>query len=182
LFGGPKSQSVPAPRKEPPIAQFDPSLVPSCEMVYGTGEAEIEARWLENLDGHRINVIQAGQPFVWRYRVKFNTDVENPIFGMMIKTKEGIELYGVDTKFLGILRQSFRSGEIVDVRFQLSNHLAPGIYYFNCGVRVDEKKICFLSRRIDAAILRVTACQKTTAAVGVMDMEAVIDVEKYCKE
>ncbi len=182
LFGGHQKERASYAERGKDIARFDPSLIPSCEMVYGTGEAEIEACWIEDVHGRRINVVEYGQPFTWRYRVKFNTHVQDPIFAMLIKTREGIELYGVDTKYLRVKHGPFYKGEVVDVKFRLTNCLAPGIYYFNCGVRVDDQEVRFLSRRIDSAILRVSNGENSTAAVGVMDMNSIVEISKCYDE
>lgn len=179
LFGGKRTadktssggQAKVVPR--PIVARYDPSLVASCEMTYGNGKADIEVTWLEDMEGNRINVIDSGTPFRWCYRVKFNEDVANPIFAMMIKTREGIALYGTDTTTLVSEIFAANSGESYEVAFTLDNVLAPGTYYLNCGVRIEtEEGVEFLSRRIDSAILRVTASPNQTVATGVMEMAA----------
>ncbi|WP_127476935.1 ABC transporter ATP-binding protein [Sulfurivermis fontis] len=177
IFGGKRAadgtsletQAVP----QPITARYDPSLVASCEMVYGNDKADIEMAWLEDMEGNRINVIDSGTPFRWCYRVKFNENVANPIFAMMIKTREGIALYGTDTTTLVSDFFAANSGESYEVAFTLDNVLAPGTYYLNCGVRIEtEEGVEFLSRRIDSAILRVTASPNQTVATGVMEMAA----------
>lgn len=154
-------------------SKFDPSLDVSCEMSYGNGQADIEACWLEDADGQRINVVVTGTPFRWCYRVKFNKNIERPIFAMMLKTLEGVALYGVDTLQLDMDIAPSRAGDTVDIQFSLANPLAPGVYYLNCGVRIhtpngDE----FLARRVDSAILRVTAGPSSTVAAGLVEMNA----------
>jgi len=155
------------------IPKFDPSLEASCAMCYGNGKADIVSCWLEDMDGRRINVIESGTPFRWCYRVRFNDDVDRPIFAMMFKTREGIAVYGVDSTELGVEVRRSRSGELVDVRFSLNNVLAPGIYYLNCGVKIHTPSgVEFLSRRIDSAILRVTKGCRSTAMIGFVEMGA----------
>lgn len=154
-------------------AHFDPSLVASCEMVYGNGKADIETCWLEDTKGAQINIIESSTPFKWCYRVRFNEDVNRPIFAMMLKTREGVALFGVDSTTLRAGSLNFRAGDIIDVKFTLENPLAPGVYYLNCGLRLDNPDgVEFLSRRIDSAILRVTSAQSSTAAMGMIEMKA----------
>ncbi len=164
---------------KPEATKFDPSLNVSCEMVYGNGIADIESCWLADISGRQINVVESGTPFCWCYRVRFNEEVDNPVFAMMLKTREGVALYGVDSRILGIERRRFRAGEVVEINFALTNPLAPGIYYLNCGVRVDKAdSVEFLSRRVDAAILRVTSNANSTAAVGMVEMQAKMALSK----
>jgi lipopolysaccharide transport system ATP-binding protein len=161
-----------------PRPRLDPSLTtPACELVYGSGEAEIDSCWIEDLDGQRINVVEAGQPFVWRYDVRFNEPVENPIFAMLLKTREGIALYGVDARQLDTVAASYAPGDVASIRFELSNCLAPGVYYLNCGVRLDhDGRVEFLSRRIDSALIRVIEGEAPTVTIGVVDMEAKLSI------
>jgi lipopolysaccharide transport system ATP-binding protein len=158
-------------------AKFDPSLVASCEMRYGNGKADIFACWLEATNGQRINVVEAGTPFRWTYRVRFNEDVDRPIFAMMLKTLEGVSLYGTDTTALQSAPSYVCAGEELEASFTLVNVLAPGIYYLNCGVRLqtageDE----FLSRRVDCAILRITPSSSTSVLNGLVEMDAQLSV------
>ena len=158
---------------------FDPDLAgTTCEVVYGNDMADIESCRIENTRGERINVVETGQPFVWCFRVAFRKSVSEPIFAMMIKTKEGVALFGIDSTRLHIARRIYSPGDVADVRFTLINPLAPGIYYFNCGVKVmSGNNVEFLSRRIDTAILRVTESAASTALVGLVDMEASLTVK-----
>jgi lipopolysaccharide transport system ATP-binding protein len=158
-------------------AKFDASLNTSCEMTYGNGQADIEACWLENELGKQVNIIESGEDFYWCYRVKFNQSVINPIFAMMIKTAEGITVYGVDSKKLVCTTQTYTDNQLVNVRFRLNNKLASGIYYFNCGVRTyasgtDE----FLTRRVDAAILKVLESHASTTSLGLVELSGKLEV------
>jgi len=177
LFGAPEprgdaGQALAAVQTAEP-ARFDPSLVASCAMTYGNGKAEIEHCQLVDQAARPINVVESGTPFRWRYRVRFHEDVFRPIFAMMLKTREGVALYGVDSTSLPANTHHCRAGDLVDVEFTLDNPLAPGLYYLNCGVRLDaEDGVEFLSRRVDAAILRVTASSGSTVVSGLVDMRA----------
>jgi lipopolysaccharide transport system ATP-binding protein len=159
-------------------ARFDPELVgTTCEVVYGNGLAEIGSCRVENTNGTQINVIECGQPFVWRFRVTFKTLVRNPVFAMMIKTREGVAVYGVDSTRWNPPPSTYLAGAVADVRFDLSNRLAPGIYYLNCGVKTfSGDGMEFLCRRVDTAIIRVTGGSTSTALVGLVDLTARLGV------
>ncbi len=179
LFGGPRTTQAAqlAPKAE--TCRFDPSLVASCEMIYGNGKADIEACWLADVKGRRINVVESGIPFRWCYRVRFHEHVARPIFAMMLKTCEGVALYGVDSKHLKIDSGNFEAGDVVEVEFTLKNPLAPGVYYLNCGVRLDNyDRVEFLSRRVDAALLRVVSAPSSTVATGLTELNAMLSLNK----
>ena len=172
LFGTGTRPAQSASSPEPP--KFDPALAAtSCEVVYGDGRAEIESCWLEDGSGERVNVIPSDRPFVWRYKVRFNDAVDDPVFAMLVKTREGVTVYGVDSKELKAQRRRYLPGELIDVRFELSNRLGPGIYYLNCGVRLDlHDRIEFVSRRVDAAMVRIVDGAPSTIIVGLVNMKA----------
>jgi len=183
LFGGPRVKTMPkskfhsAPKAEP--KGFDPSLTTSCSMSYGNGKAEITTCWLEDINGSLINIIESGESFRWCYHVKFNDEVENPIYAMMVKTREGISVYGVDSTTLDCGAIRFKAGEEIVVSFDLHNFLAPGLYYFNCGIRDSEHQdIEFLSRRVDSAILKVLLGPRTTVLTGVVELGASLSVQQ----
>lgn len=164
-------------------ARFDPSLVAGCEMVYGNGKADIEACWLADSTGRHVNVVESGTPFSWRYRVRFNEDVESPVFAMMLKTREGVALYSIDSTKMNLAKTTFQAGDTMEVVFDLKNPLAPGVYYLNCGVRLDGSDgVEFLSRRVDAALLRVTAGATSSVISGLLEMQARMTVATQAVE
>ena len=183
LFGGSEATTgsiiqADASDDAPKQSMLDPSLVASCEMVYGNGKADIEYCWLEDLDGNRINVVESGISFRWRYRVTFNRAIENPIFAMMLKTRDGITLYGVDSTNYHSSAAAVAKGVRLDITFELTNSLAPGEYYLNCGVRSDSPEgIEFLSRRVDSSILSVVSSSNTTILTGMLEMGAHLSIE-----
>lgn len=181
LFGGnkPALESLVVHNVETPKAShFDPALsVHECEVVYGSGKAEIQSCWLTNERGQKINVIESGTRFNWQYQVRFKEDVINPIFAMMLKTREGFALYGIDSKHHDMGAKKFSKGQTVVVSFGLANPLAPGVYYLNCGVRLDnDEDADFLCRRIDSAILKITAGANSTVVAGLLEMHAKIEL------
>lgn len=174
LFGGKSKVDQPATADGPERGIYDPALAATtCEMIYGNGKADIVSCGIESHGGHGVNVVESGSPFVWRYDVRFNEAVDDPIFAMLVKTREGVTIYGVDSSQLDVPRRRYVAGEVVGVRFELSNRLAPGVYYLNCGVRLDHRdRTEFVSRRVDAALLRITDRTPSTVIVGLLDMEA----------
>lgn len=172
LFGGTPNNCQ---ENKPALStgRFDPALTAECEQIYGKGGADIKDCCIQNEQGLPINVIESGEPFVWHYHVSFNTEITEPVFAMMIKTREGISIFGTDTKKMNQTTGRFNADDRIDVNFKLNNILAPGTYYLNCGVRVDDKDgVVFLSRRMDAAIFRVTPSSNTTVASGIVEMTA----------
>lgn len=178
MFGKPrKSVGAEAEVAVPTVVEevYDPSLASVSEQIYGTGEVEIQACWLASATGQRINVVNAGDTVQWCFRVRFHERVTAPIFSMMLKTREGNAVYGTDSSRVGEARSgvpvAIDAGSVIDVTFEIDTHLAPDQYFLNCGVRCDhDDESAFLSRRVDAAILRVSSSPSSSALVGPADL------------
>lgn len=176
LFGGaPPADPSPAPAP----AMIDPSLLTACEMAYGDGRAVIDSVWMENESGQKANVFYPGETLRVRYRVDFKRPLNNPVFAMMIKTREGVAVFGTDTLQLNQPAGVIQGGTVVEITFGLKNTLAPATYYLNCGLRdPDAGGSVFIHRRVDALMFRVAADGRTTAAVGISDMQAAFRLQE----
>jgi len=134
----------------------DPDLLVVNELSYGDGRAIIENIWFENILGHCVNTINTGSRFVIKFQVDFKSTVRYPVFAFLIKTKEGISLYGTDTTQLGVPTEIYNAGDSIEAMFHLENHLTAGTYFINCGVLDDNgESSVFVHRRVDAAMIKV---------------------------
>jgi lipopolysaccharide transport system ATP-binding protein len=173
LFGGGAEAACPAPAQSAAPAMIDPGLLTNCELVYGDGRAVIDAIWLENESGQNANVFHPRSRIRVRYRVHFRHALSHPVFAMMIKTREGVAVFGTDTLQLGHQTGVIKAGTVLEITFTLSNTLAPATYYLNCGVRDPQAhRQVFVHRRVDALMFRVAADRYTTVATGIADMQA----------
>jgi lipopolysaccharide transport system ATP-binding protein len=175
LFGSNDRSSimiVDEKQKEEESPLFDPSLSKTHELSYTDGRATITTVWLEHKNGKKINVINLGSSFYIKYQVVFNTTVENPIFAFLIKTIDGITVYGSDTKALGIKTGNFHQGDRVLISFELMNRLAAGIYFLNCGLRDDTaEQPIFIHRRVDVLMFKVRQDRELSQA-GIVNLGA----------
>jgi lipopolysaccharide transport system ATP-binding protein len=138
-------------------ALFDQTLErPACAEDYGNGGGRIVDYFIEDADGVRVNTLEGTQQFHWCFDVEFDEAVEDCVFGMMVKTREGVNVYSSNTDSLKLSRFSFSPGDRIRVRFALNNVLAGGVYFLNCGVSCHrDASVDFLHRIVDAAIIRV---------------------------
>jgi len=173
LLGGKKSLN----RITPSAGNIDPSLLSNCEMTYGDGNAVIESIWLEDEQRQKANVFHNRSMLRICYRVRVEQRLVNPVFAMMIRTREGVTVYGTDSVQLGILTGNIESNVVLDVAFELHNNLAPGIYYLNCGMRHSQSnELGYIHRRVDALVFRVSSNEDTTAVVGLADLNATLTI------
>lgn len=148
-----------------------------CMQFYGNGEAEIEDYWLEDEEENPITLIQAGKRVNWCYKVRFNIDLADPTYSMMLKTRDGHAVFGTDSKILPVRPNGVAPGDLLTIKFAINTTLIPGNYYLNCGVRRDsEEGTVFMSRIVDAAILKVSGSNISSAAVGPADLNAQLTI------
>lgn len=173
LFGPRKTTANAAElQAEVDDGHFDPALSAPQELTYGDGRAEILSVWLENEAGKKINVLEGGANFRLKYVVNFNTAVRNPIFAFLLKTVEGISLYGTDSHGLGQTHGDVQAGETITVTFAMANVLASGVYFLNCGVRDDSGETTeFMHRRVDVLMFKVRE-RNNQQQVGLVNMGA----------
>lgn len=189
LFGGSRGSENKRPRDVRSAltrgtARLDPELITPHVETYGTGEAEVLAVWFEDDLGRRINVLPSASPFRWCYAIRFHATISNPVFAMLIKTAEGVSIFGTDSTALRFRHGTFEPGETVKVKFSLRDALAPGVYFLNCGVRRGDGDgdEAFVVRWVDAAILRVTSTESTTVAAGLVELFATIAVSPFTSD
>lgn len=142
-------------------ALFDPDMSATSETVYGTGEAEIFDVAMFDEHDQPANILASGQACRLRYRVRFKTDAAGVTFGMMLKTKEGVDVAGVSSTHLSNRLDRVMAGQVADVCFKLTLNLAPGTYFLNTGVGcIRQGDEVFLQRRVDVAAIRVIPCDE----------------------
>lgn len=165
-----------------PQTVVDAALVSDCELSYGDGRALITHVALANGDGVQANVLRCNEMMKILFTVDFHHAVGNPIFTCLVKTREGIAIFGTDSAFLKQELRDVEAGSSVQVEFAFKAALLPGIYYINCGVRdPSESNTDFLHRRVDVAMFRVTSSESSTALAGLTDLQAIASVQ-LCHE
>lgn len=147
-----------------------PSEFPECAMHYGNKMAEIIRCWSSDIRGNKRNAFKCGEKIIWNFQVVFAKYCDGVFYGLMVKTKEGINLYGTNTLDMGIPLFDGRPESIVQVRFELDSHLANGEYFLNCSVvQGDSVNPLFLHRIVDAEIIRIDS--EYPSSSGIIDME-----------
>jgi lipopolysaccharide transport system ATP-binding protein len=94
----------------------------------GTGSAEIVS--LETLDfaGVPAGVLRSGEDATVRVKVRFPEAVEEPVIGVMIRTRIGFEVYGTNTQLEGLTIFPRAAGSSIQVDFRFRCDLCPGDY------------------------------------------------------
>jgi lipopolysaccharide transport system ATP-binding protein len=94
----------------------------------GDGRASLES--IETLDdsGTLVSAWTSGEPAAIRVRVRFAADIEDPVVGIMIRTRIGMEVYGTNTQLEGLKFGPCSSGDVRTIEFRFACNLCPQQY------------------------------------------------------
>lgn len=152
-------------------AYCDEGLIPKSTLEYDALGAFILDPHIETMRGRRVNVLKAGDHYVYVYRVYFQQAAIAVRFGMLIKSVTGIEIGGAESANRADSIPIVSADNTLEIRFRFRCMLAPGSYFLNAGVlgQVGETEI-YLNRHIDAAMFRVMP-DATRLATAIVDFD-----------
>ena len=106
------------------------------QFSYRHGNLNAEILRVDLLDASQrpITMVESGQLVHLRVRVIFHEDLEDPVYGFIVRNRHGINLYGTNTKVQGIKPGLIRRGERVETTFSFSCWLAPDLYSISIAV------------------------------------------------
>jgi lipopolysaccharide transport system ATP-binding protein len=122
-------------------------------------------------------VVPARAPFRVHARYVFRESIDRLIFGMHLRTVDGLQVYSSNTSMANQGLFSCEAGQVQLVSFNLRCALLPGQYFLGLGVsRYLEggNEIVAIDRRVDSIVLTVLGPQGE--ATGYADMECAIDI------
>jgi lipopolysaccharide transport system ATP-binding protein len=112
---------------------YNPELQSESEIYYEEKGVKISNVKITTIMGNKVNILKEGNEYIYSYDVDFLNECENLEFGMLIKTKDGIELGGALYPFKDKENHLFNNKKYV-VLFKFKCLLNSGEYFFNAGV------------------------------------------------
>jgi lipopolysaccharide transport system ATP-binding protein len=97
-------------------------------MRRGDGRAKVVDIGLLGENGQPTIVWTSGELVRVRLAIRFERAVEDPVFGMLIRTRIGLNVYGTNTELEGLKFGPCAAGELVEVAFAFRCELCPGEY------------------------------------------------------
>lgn len=128
------------------------------EYRWGDGSATILDFYLAADDELYPSAVSTGQRITLAVSVKFHSHFYRPIFGITIKTKEGVTVYGVNSETLECddFMKLGRSGSVIQVEAVFTCRLAPGDYFVSLGIASKHgEEVIPHDRRYDSIHLQV---------------------------
>ena len=95
---------------------------------HGDGASEILGVQILNEKGDETASIASGEPVTVRVRSRFHAPVSDPMVGILIRTRIGMDVYGTNTRIEQSSLGDFRAGDDLEVDFRLEAWLTPQQY------------------------------------------------------
>ena len=144
---------------------------------YGNLKAEVIDYGIFDENNKYLSFIDNEKTVVLKSKIKFNEEIDNPIFTMTIKDFNGLEVAGTNTMIEKIYPGKFQKGEIAEVEFKQKLPIAPNKYTlsFSCTHFNSKGELEVLNRKYDALLIEVLSTKDT---VGLMRLDSKIKIEK----
>ena len=141
-------------------------------MRKGDGRAEIVALETLGQTGKPTMTWQSGEQVTVRVVVRFQSEVESPVIGIMIRTRIGLEVYGTNTELEKLSLGKRAAGDTVAVRFNFTCGLCPKEYTLTAASHDPDGTA---HDWVDDAVAFVVADSRFTA--GVANLRATVQLE-----
>ena len=140
---------------------------------YGGGQAKIYDLGLLDQKGNLTNLLLKGEYFTIKEKIRFQADIQAPIFTYTIKGKRGEDLSGTNTMFEGTEIKPVKAGDEYEVSFKQKMTLQGGEYLLSMSCTGFEQGEHVVYHRLyDVANITVISNKNT---VGVYDMESQVE-------
>lgn len=134
------------------------------ERRFGSFEARITDLFAEDAEGRPAEKIVSGEKLRLRMLVRFDKAVHDPVFGVMIRNRFGVEMFGTNTYLRRTSTGGYAAGDVAEVSFDLAMLLGAGSYTACFAVHTSDGH--FFDYRVDALVFEVVGAHDTIGAVS----------------
>jgi len=143
---------------------------------YGSGLAEFEDFCAYDQAGVITNSIIKGEEFTIKLKIRFFDTIQDPIFAVSFKNRQGTEITGTNTMFERVQTGTPGEGDVLIATFTQEMNLQGGEYLISLGcVGYREGDFTVYHRLYDVFNLTVISSKDTT---GFYDMNSIVTVRK----
>lgn len=144
---------------------------------YGNLKAQVVDYGVFDENDEYLQVIDNEKCVKLKSKIKFNNEVDNPIFTMTIKDFNGVEVAGTNTMFEKIYPGKFAKGDKVEVEFKQKLPIAPGKYTlsFSCTHINAKGELEILNRKYEALLVEIISSKNI---VGLLRLDTEINIKK----
>ena len=144
---------------------------------YGNKDAEVVDYGIFDTNGNFINSIDNEKVVTLKSKIKFNKNIDNPIFTMTIKNFNGVEIAGTNSMIEKIYPGKFNKGEIAIAEFTQLFPIKPGAYTlsFSCTHINSKGELEVLDRKYEALLVEIISSKEN---VGIVKLDTKIKINR----
>ncbi len=146
---------------------------PVVERRSGDTRADITDAWFETAAG-RAEILPTGMPATFAMRVRFDHQVESPVFDAELRNTDG-ETVLVCTTRDDRTPAKYAAGEEIEVRFAFDNYLGPDRYTVTASVAREGSGLAWLDHREDFMSIVVTSANPSG---GLLELPTQITIDR----
>ena len=139
----------------------------------GDGRAEIVSLETFGSAGKSTMIWQSGEEVSVRIQVRYKQPVDDPVIGIMIRTRIGLEVYGTNTELEKVETGRYSNGDGLEILFRFRCNLCPGEYTLTAA---SHDRDGTAHDWLDDAIAFVVADSRYTA--GVANLKAKVEAKR----
>ena len=144
-------------------------------LEYGSKLGEIVDFAIRDDTGMITNVIEKGKEFSVQMKVRFQADVNDPIFAFTLKDLKGTEITGTNTMFEKVQVEKSGKGDVCTATFTQEMNLQGGEYLLSFGCTgYKDGDFTVFHRLYDACNITVVSAKNT---VGFYDMNSKVEIQ-----
>lgn len=123
-------------REKLPASETEIPETATPQFTFRHGNRDAEIVHVDLLNGARqdVKLLETGEPAHLRVRALFHEDIDDPVFGFIIRNRHGINLYGTNTRVQGVRDGRIKRGDVVEATFSFHCWLAPDLYSISIAV------------------------------------------------
>lgn len=95
---------------------------------HGDGSSTIEQVELCDLQGVPVRLVQAGEAVRVSLTIRFHRAVQEPMVGILLRNRNGIDVFGTNTRVAGVAVPAANPGEAIQCEFVFPCHLPRNEY------------------------------------------------------
>jgi len=143
------------------------------EQRFGTFEAQIVRTDVLDSSGRAVRQLASGDTVTFAIEVEFHKDIQDPVFGILLRNRYGIEVFGTNSYLRHESTGLFRRGQTARVFFRLPLNIGVGSYTVSFAVHTPAAH--FYDYRVDNMVIEVLG---PVPSIGIATLPLEIEIDR----
>jgi lipopolysaccharide transport system ATP-binding protein len=121
--------------KERSLGQMEESIAAKSSFRHGDGASRVMNVRILNAAGETCHTFRPGESIVLRIRAAFQRAITNPVVGILIRNRIGMDIFGTNTRLERAELGDFEAGEEIEIEFEMDCLLSRQEYTVTVAVQ-----------------------------------------------